>query len=135
MREPSGVAIVRARAALPAAIVATYRFRPVEDFRQDLGGLEMPSSSSQRRCFISKVIVTSALRTGTVASFTYPPARNRVLDLIGHTAEEAAGRAAVAHAMVQRERQLGDLADGELAVDHPRLVDDPPVAEIPTSGG
>src|SRR5439155_4671979 len=53
----------------------------------------------------------------------------RVLDAVGDEAQEAAGHRAVADAVVEGERELGDLADGELPVDDPRLVDDPPDAE------
>jgi hypothetical protein len=53
----------------------------------------------------------------------------RVFDCVRYEAEEAGGGAAVAHAVVEGERQLGDLADSQLSVHHPRLVDDPADAE------
>src|ERR1700678_4309552 len=51
------------------------------------------------------------------------------LDAVGDVAEEAAGGAAVAGPVVEGQRQLGDLAHGELAVDHPRAIDDAAQAE------
>src|ERR671919_1044233 len=50
---------------------------------------------------------------------------DRPLDAVRDEAEEPAGRSAVAHPVVERQRQLGDLADCQLSVDHPGLVDDP----------
>src|SRR5690606_17802058 len=44
---------------------------------------------------------------------------------VGHVAQEPARGAAVTHPVVERQRQLGDLADREPPVDHPGLVDDP----------
>ena len=55
----------------------------------------------------------------------------RVLDRVGDVAQEAAGGAAVADPVIERERQLGDLADSELPVDHPVLVDDAADAQDP----
>src|SRR5919106_2479399 len=50
---------------------------------------------------------------------------DRPLDAVRDEAEEPASRSAVAHPVVEGQRQLGDLADSQLAVDDPRLVDNP----------
>jgi hypothetical protein len=55
--------------------------------------------------------------------------RVRVFNRVRDKAQEAGGGAAVADAVVEGQRQLGHFADGQLAVHHPRLVDDPSDAE------
>src|SRR5919106_427247 len=59
-------------------------------------------------------------RSSTSTRSTFRPP-----DAVRDEAEEPAGRSAVAHPVVERQRQLGDLADCQLSVDHPGLVDDP----------
>src|SRR5215207_7575837 len=50
---------------------------------------------------------------------------DRPLDAVRDEAEEPASRCAVAHPVVERQRQLCDLADSQFSVDDPGLVDDP----------
>ena len=52
--------------------------------------------------------------------------RPRILDRVGHVAQESARGPAVSDAVVEGERQFSYFADGEFPVDHAGLVDDPP---------
>ena len=55
--------------------------------------------------------------------------RDRLLEVVRERAQETAGRSAVADAMVEGQRDLGDLAHGQRAVDDPGAVDDPAQAD------
>ncbi len=52
-----------------------------------------------------------------------------MLDQLGHAPEEARGVPAVAHAMIEHQRQLRDAASDDLTVDNPRALDDAADAE------
>src|ERR1700761_270292 len=54
---------------------------------------------------------------------------NGRFDAVGHVAQEPARYAAVAHPVVEGQRQLADLAGGDLAVDDPGPVEDAADAE------
>jgi hypothetical protein len=53
----------------------------------------------------------------------------RLLDAVGNVAEEAGSDGAVTDAVVEHQGELGELADGELAVDHPGPVENAAHAE------
>src|SRR5882757_6577062 len=55
--------------------------------------------------------------------------RDGRFDCIGDCAHETGGRRAIADAMVEDERHLGDLSYGHLTVYDPGTVDDPAEAE------